>query len=94
MCFLLRNVLFRAITSITFAFRYNSISLRFDLIPWQFQNKTFCAHEVDQRIPVIIEDALSWPTMGGTYLEVSGCLGAALGILLGGEMDFSTVDAF
>ena len=42
----------------------------------------------------MVEDALPWPAMGGTYLEVLGCLGTALGILLGGEMDFSTVDAF
>ena len=27
--------------SITFSFRYNSSSLRFGLIPWQFQNKMF-----------------------------------------------------
>ena len=32
--------------------------------------------------------------MGETYLEVLGCLGAALGILRSGEMDFSTEDAF
>ena len=32
--------------------------------------------------------------MGGTYLEVLDCLGAALGILLGGVMDFGNVDAF
>ena len=31
--------------------------------------------------------------MGGTYLNVLHCLGAALGILPGGVMDFSTVDA-
>ena len=42
----------------------------------------------------MVEDALRWPTMGKTYLEVLGCLGAALVILLGGEMDFRTVDAF
>ena len=42
----------------------------------------------------MVEDALRWFTMGGTYLEVLGCLGASLGILLGREMDFSTVDAF
>ena len=42
----------------------------------------------------MIEDALRWPTMGGTYLEVLGCLGTALVDLLGGVMDFSTVDAF
>ena len=39
--FLLRNVSFRAIMSVTFSFRYNSSSLRFGLIPWQFQNKMF-----------------------------------------------------
>ena len=43
---------------------------------------------------VMLEDALRWPTVGGTYLEVLGCLGVALWILLGGEMDFRTVDAF
>ena len=32
--------------------------------------------------------------MSETYLEVLGCLGTALVILLGGEVDFSTVDAF
>ena len=42
----------------------------------------------------MVEDALRWPTMGKTYLEVLGCLGAALVILLGGEMDFRTMDAF
>ena len=26
-----------------------------------------CTHEIDQRIPVLAEDALRWPTMGGTY---------------------------
>ena len=31
---------------------------------------------------------------GETYLEVSGCLGAAWMDLPGGVMDFSTVDAF
>ena len=45
-------------------------------------------------IPVMVEYALQWPTMGGTYLEVLGCLGAALVDLLGGVMDFKTVDAF
>ena len=42
----------------------------------------------------MVKDNLRWPTMGGTYLAVIGCLGVALGILLGGNMDFSTVDAF
>ena len=26
-------------------------------------------HEIDQRIPVMVEE-VRWPTMGGTYLEV------------------------
>ena len=32
--------------------------------------------------------------MGGTYLEVIGCLGEALVDLLGGVMDFNTADGF
>ena len=40
------------------------------------------------------EDVLRWPTMGGTYLEVIGCLGAALVGLLGRVMDFNTADGF
>ena len=42
----------------------------------------------------MVEDALRWPAMDGTYLEVLGCLGTALVVLLGGVMDFSTVGAF
>ena len=42
----------------------------------------------------MVEDALRWPTMGGTYLEVLDCLGTALVDLLGGITDFSNVDAF
>ena len=42
----------------------------------------------------MVEVAVRWLTMGGTYLEVLGCLGTALVVLLGGVMDFSTVDAF
>ena len=42
----------------------------------------------------MVEDALRWPTMGGTFLEVLSCLGAILADLSGGEMDFNTVDAF
>ena len=34
------------------------------------------------------------PTIVGTYLEVIGCLGAALVVLLGGNMDFKIVDGF
>ena len=42
----------------------------------------------------MVEDALRWPAMGGTYLEVLGCLGTGLVDLLGGITDFSTLDAF
>ena len=42
----------------------------------------------------MVESALRWPMMGGTYLEVIGWLGAALVGLLGGVMDFNTVDGF
>ena len=42
----------------------------------------------------MVEDALRWPTMDGTYLEVLDCLGAALVDLPGGVMEFNTVDAF
>ena len=38
------------------------------------------------------ENAPQCPTMVGTYLEVIGCLGAALVVLLGGDMDFKIVD--
>ena len=40
------------------------------------------------------ENAPRWPTMVGTYLEVIGCLGAALVVLLNGDMDFKIVDGF
>ena len=39
-------------------------------------------------------NALRWPMMDGTYLEVMGCLGAALVDLLDGVMDFKNVDDF
>ena len=42
----------------------------------------------------MVEDALRWPTMGGTYLEVLDCLGVTLGNMLDGVMDFNTVDGF
>ena len=42
----------------------------------------------------MVENALRWPMMGGTFLEVIGCLGAALVDLLSGEMDFNTADGF
>ena len=38
--------------------------------------------------------SLSKLMMVGTYLEVEGCLGAALAGLLGGNMDFKIVDGF
>ena len=42
----------------------------------------------------MVEDVLRRPTMGGTYLQVIGCLGAVLEELLGGVMDFNTADGF
>ena len=49
--------------SITFSFRYNSSSLRFGLVPWQFQNKMFKPMKV-------IKGYLSWMMM-----HYSGLLG-------------------
>ena len=40
------------------------------------------------------ENALRWPMIVGTYLEVEGCLGVALVGLLGGDMDFKMMDGF
>ena len=40
------------------------------------------------------ENAPLWPMMNGTYLEVEGCLGAALMGLSGGDMDFKIMDGF
>ena len=40
------------------------------------------------------ENAPRWPMMIGTYLEVEGCLVAALVFLLGGDMGFKIVDGF
>ena len=40
------------------------------------------------------ENAPRCATMVGTDLEVMGCLGAALVVLLGGNMDFKIVDGF
>ena len=51
-----------------------------------------CTHEIGQRIPVIVENVLRWPTMDETYLEVLDCLGAAVVDLLGEVMDFNTWD--
>ena len=42
----------------------------------------------------MVENALRWPMVGGTYFEVISCLGAALVDLLCGEMDFNTADDF
>ena len=40
------------------------------------------------------ENAPRCPTMVGTYLEVIGCLGAALVVLLGGDMDYQNCGWF
>ena len=60
--------------SITFSFRYNSSSLRFGLIPWQFQNKMF-------KLMKVVKGYLSWDTM-----RCSGLVGVfrLLGDSLGG----------
>ena len=60
--------------SITFFFMYNSSSLRFGLIPWQFQNRMF-------RPMKVIKGYLSWMVM-----RYSGLLGGfrLLGDSLGG----------
>ena len=42
----------------------------------------------------MVENALRWLMVDGTYLEVISCLGAALEDLLCGEMDFNTADGF
>ena len=47
----------------SFSFRYNSSSLCFGLVPWQFQNKIF-------RPMKLIEGYLSWMSM-----HYSGLLG-------------------
>ena len=49
--------------SIEFSFRYNSSSLRFDLIPWQFQNVMFRPMKLSNRY-------LSWMTVA--YNGLSG----------------------
>ena len=55
-----------------------------------------CTHEMIKGYlsGVIAENAPRCPTMVGTYLEVTGCLWVALGVLLGGDMDFKIVDSF
>ena len=40
------------------------------------------------------ENAPLWPMINGTYLEVEGCLGAALVGLSGGDMDLKIMDGF
>ena len=45
-------------------------------------------------MPVMAENPARCPTMDGTYLEVTVCLGTALVVLLGGDMDFKIVDGF
>ena len=74
--------------STSFFYIYNSSSLRFDLIPWQFQNRMF-------RPMKIVKGYLSWMMMRyNGLLEDLGCLGTALVELLGGEVDFKVMDGF
>ena len=59
--------------SIVFSFRYNSSSLRFSLIPWQFQNTMFKPMKLIKRY-------LSWMTV--RYSDLVGgfrLLGDSLG---------------
>ena len=42
----------------------------------------------------MVEDALRWPTIDGTYLEILDCLEEASVDSLGGLRDVNTVDAF
>ena len=82
--FLLRNVS----VSTSFSFRYDSSSLHFGLMPWQFQNRMFKSMKV-------IKGYLSWNMMhysgqlGGFRL-----FGTALGELQGGEVDYKVVSGF
>ena len=62
--------------SIEFSLRYNSSSLRFDLIPWQFQNVMFRPIKLSNRY-------LSW--MNVTYNGLIGGL-RLLGVSLSGGL--------
>ena len=74
--------------SITFSFRYNSSSLCFGLMPWQFQNRMFRPMKLDKGY-------LSWMTVHYSgLLEVLGCLRTALVEVLGEEVDFNVVSGF
>ena len=68
----------------SFSFISNSSSLRFDLIPWQLQNRMF-------RPMKVVKGYLSWMIM--CY---NGLLGRfrLLVELLGGEVDFKVMDGF
>ena len=61
--------------SIEFSLRYNSSSLRFDLIPWQFQNVMFRPMKLSNRY-------LSWMTV--TYDGLGGGFGLLGDSLSGG----------
>ena len=61
--------------SIEFSFRYNSSPLRFDLIPWQFQNVMFRPMKLSNRY-------LSWMTV--TYSGLSDGFRLLGGSLSGG----------
>ena len=71
--------------SISFSFMYNSSSLRFGLIPWQFQSKIFKPMKVVKGWMVMRYSGL----LGGFRL-----LGTALMRLLGGEVAFKVLDGF
>ena len=74
--------------SISFFFKYNSSSLRFSLIPWQFQTKMF------RPMKLIRDTCHGCLCTTVAYLVVLGCLGTALVELLGEEVDFDVVSGF
>ena len=69
--------------SISFSFRYNSSSLCFGLIPWQFQNKMFGP------MKLIRDTCHGCLCTIMAYLVVLGCLGTAFVELLGGVARWS-----
>ena len=76
--FLVRNVSFRATLSKLFSFRYNSSSLRFGLMPWQFQNMMFVSMKANIRY--LSREMAYW----GSYVEGLGCLGTTLLVMADG----------
>ena len=82
--------LVRATMSKLFSFWYNSSSLRFGPMPWQFQNMMFVPMKANIRyLHCICHER--WLT-GRSYLEGLGCLGTTLFAELGGLRDLRMAD--